>query len=91
MPAYEVVIRGKVQGVCFRAFTQEVAQSLDVRGWVRNETDGSVRAWLQHTSDAVLQQLIRLLAQGPPAATISGIEINIVDEQPRLDHFTIEG
>jgi acylphosphatase len=74
-------VRGKVQGVCFRAFTQEAAQALGVAGWVRNAPDGNVRARLEHADAAVLQQLIRKLAQGPPAARVTGIDIDVVDEQ----------
>mgnify|MGYP006291970393 CR=1 FL=1 len=39
----EVVFRGRVQGVFFRATTVDVARRFDVTGWVRNEADGSVR------------------------------------------------
>ncbi|MBL8023053.1 MAG: acylphosphatase [Elusimicrobia bacterium] len=33
---------GRVQGVGFRAFCEEAALSRGIRGWVRNEFDGSV-------------------------------------------------
>ncbi|MBT8462776.1 MAG: acylphosphatase [Gemmatimonadetes bacterium] len=39
----EIVFRGRVQGVFFRATTQRIARGFDVTGWVRNEPDGSVR------------------------------------------------
>jgi acylphosphatase len=39
----EVVFRGRVQGVGFRATTRSAALSAGVTGWVRNEADGSVR------------------------------------------------
>ncbi len=38
----QVVYRGRVQGVGFRATAAAIAQRLAVTGWVRNETDGSV-------------------------------------------------
>lgn len=43
----EVVFRGRVQGVGFRATMRGLAQSLPVVGWVRNEPDGTVRAQIQ--------------------------------------------
>lgn len=43
MRRWEVVFRGRVQGVYFRATTRDVARRFDVAGWVRNEADGSVR------------------------------------------------
>ncbi len=56
---------GKVQGVSFRAFTQRQARLLNLTGWVRNNSDGSVElvafgsedsltsleAWLHDGSD----------------------------------------
>jgi acylphosphatase len=43
MIRYDIIFTGRVQGVFFRATTQEVARRFDVAGWVRNESDGSVR------------------------------------------------
>lgn len=40
---YDVVFRGRVQGVYFRATAADVARRFEVAGWVRNEADGSVR------------------------------------------------
>ncbi|HND33564.1 MAG TPA: acylphosphatase, partial [Myxococcota bacterium] len=42
--ALRLVIRGKVQGVWFRASARDEAQRLGLRGWVRNLPDGSVEA-----------------------------------------------
>jgi len=44
MKRAHLFISGKVQGVFFRAFTKEVADSLGLKGWVRNLTDGRVEA-----------------------------------------------
>ncbi len=38
-----IVFRGRVQGVGFRWMTAKAAERFAVRGWVRNEPDGSVR------------------------------------------------
>ena len=39
----QVIFRGRVQGVFFRATTERIARGRPVDGWVRNEADGSVR------------------------------------------------
>lgn len=39
----EVIYRGQVQGVGFRAATVDTAQQYDIVGWVRNEADGTVK------------------------------------------------
>ncbi|HRT70789.1 MAG TPA: acylphosphatase, partial [Syntrophales bacterium] len=44
MRRVHVIIYGKVQGVCFRAYTQETAEALKLTGWVRNLPNGSVEA-----------------------------------------------
>ena len=40
---YDIIFSGRVQGVWFRATTEEIARRFEVNGWVRNEPDGSVR------------------------------------------------
>jgi acylphosphatase len=65
-------ICGQVQGVSFRYHTQNQAQSLGLRGWVRNMADGSVEACVCGNPEHVkaMQQWLR---QGPAYATVSSI------------------
>ena len=69
-----VVVRGRVQGVFFRAWTAEQARALGVNGWVRNASDGSVEAHLEGDQWSV-QQLIDLLHRGPPSAQVDQIAV----------------
>ena len=41
MVCYQIRVVGKVQGVFYRASTKTVADELGVKGWVKNEVDGS--------------------------------------------------
>ena len=66
-------VTGRVQGVWFRAWTQGQAESLGLRGWVRNEPDGSVAALIIGPARAV-NDLTRALHHGPPAARVKGVE-----------------
>jgi len=67
---------GRVQGVFFRAWTQQQARDLGVNGWVRNAADGSVEAHLEG-NEAAVKALIQRLHEGPPSAQVEGV--NIVD------------
>ena len=39
---YNIIVKGKVQGVWFRKYTQDIAYNLSLKGFVRNCSDGSV-------------------------------------------------
>lgn len=71
--ALRLRITGRVQGVSFRYWTREQAERLGVSGWVRNEPDGSVEAVIAGT-EAAIDEMARLLGQGPPAASVSNVE-----------------
>ena len=74
--ALRVRITGMVQGVFFRAWTQQQANQLGVRGWVRNAPDGSVEGQLEGDQAAV-QQLVDLLHRGPPSAQVSKVDVEV--------------
>ena len=67
------VVSGIVQGVNFRYYTQRQADSLGVTGWVANRWDGSVEVVAEGTR-AQLDDLRDWLGQGPPSATVTGIQ-----------------
>jgi len=74
MVAKQVRITGLVQGVFFRARTQEEARKGRVNGWVRNCPDGSVEAHLEGELNDV-RWLIDKLAYGPKGARVDNCEV----------------
>ena len=72
--ARHVLISGKVQGVWFRAWTEEQAGKLSLEGWVRNRRDGRVEAVIAGAPDAV-QALLALFHEGPPLASVEAVEV----------------
>ena len=69
-----IKVVGKVQGVFFRASTRTQAQQLNLRGWVRNEPDNSVRI-VAEGEEPALQQLIDWCKQGPPQAQVDKVTV----------------
>lgn len=67
------VIRGRVQGVAFRASAQREARALALRGWVRNLPDGSVEACAIGTADQ-LAAFGDWLWRGPRLAEVTAVE-----------------
>ena len=85
--ALHVRVTGRVQGVFFRAWTQQKANALGVTGWVRNDGDGSVEGHVEGENPAV-QEMIGLLRQGPPSAKVSGVDVEATDPEG-FDRFEV--
>jgi len=79
-----VTMRGRVQGVGFRAFVEFHATGLDLEGWVRNRRDGSVEAVFSGPAEAI-EAMIALCRQGPSAAHVAAL----ADEDAGADHLTL--
>ena len=70
-----VFVTGRVQGVWFRAWTEQQAKELVLNGWVRNREDGRVEVVIAGLPPAISSMLKRL-HQGPPAAKVEGVEVS---------------
>jgi acylphosphatase len=70
---FQVVVRGQVQGVGYRAWAEITALELGVEGWVRNCRDGSVEALLAGSEEVVLT-MIELCRDGPPGAQVQAVD-----------------
>ena len=72
--AVDVTVTGLVQGVFFRARTQEEAYRLGVSGWVRNEPDGSVAAHFEGEPGAV-EAMVAWCREGPRRARVERVDV----------------
>jgi acylphosphatase len=68
-----VVVRGRVQGVGYRAFVEDEARRRVLRGWVRNRRDGSVEAVFSGPRNAV-EAVIEACRRGPFSAHVSALD-----------------
>lgn len=71
----EIVVRGRVQGVGYRAWTKGVAEARGLSGTVRNRQDGSVEARLAGPEDAVAT-MIEACRRGPPGARVQDLAVH---------------
>jgi len=65
-------IRGRVQGVGYRAWSVHTARQLGLSGWVRNLTDGTVEAYVAG-GEATVGAFIAACQAGPPGARVADV------------------
>lgn len=71
-------VRGRVQGVWFRASTAERAAALGLRGHAENQPDGSVLVHVAGAAAAV-ETLVEWLHRGPPLARVDAVEVEEIE------------
>lgn len=69
MNRVHLFIFGQVQGVFFRAYTEEKARELGLAGWVKNLADSRVEMIIEGKEDD-LKKMIGWCRQGPPGAKV---------------------
>ena len=69
----QVVIRGRVQGVGYRAWVEDEASARQLEGWVRNRRDGSVEAVFSGPED-VVSAMVMVCRRGPSMARVDAVQ-----------------
>ncbi len=82
------IVEGRVQGVGFRAFTEEHARNKELRGWVRNRPDGTVEVEAEGPKP-VLEGFLVMLHKGPPLAHVTQIVVDWKDANRQSNEFTV--
>ena len=88
MERLHAIITGRVQGVSFRYYTQQTAQSLGVRGWVRNLPDGTVET-LAEADREVLEAFLRFLHEGSPDARVDAVDVTWTEADGSFTDFRV--
>jgi acylphosphatase len=73
-----VTIRGRVQGVGYRAWVEHQARAHRLEGWVRNKRDGSVEALVAGPAAAVAE-MVAACRRGPPTARVDAVAEEAAD------------
>jgi acylphosphatase len=79
MPTVHLLVKGKVQGVFYRASAKEIAEELGVTGWIKNTEEGDVEITAKG-SDAQLQKFIEWCKIGPRRAIVTAVETSELEE-----------
>lgn len=82
MKTVRLTIKGKVQGVFYRATAKDVAEMLGIKGWIRNLPDNNVEITAT-AAENVLQKFIGWCKQGPPKAKVD----EVIVEELNLEEF----
>lgn len=80
MRTARLIIRGKVQGVFYRATAKDVADLTGVKGWVRNLPNDDVEI-IATAAEDILQKFIAWCKQGPPKARVDEVIVEEIELQ----------
>ena len=83
-----VTVRGRVQGVFFRAFVEEYARQLGLKGYVRNLPSGDVEVVAEGERESV-ERLVEHLETGPPAARVGRIKTSWSEYTGKYSSFRV--
>ncbi|HWB25174.1 MAG TPA: acylphosphatase [Chitinophagaceae bacterium] len=75
-----LVIKGKVQGVFYRASAKDTAERLQITGWVKNTVEGNVEITASG-NDAAIDAFIEWCKQGPPRAIVKEVILSNTGEE----------
>jgi len=83
------LVKGKVQGISFRAEARSLAQKLNVTGWARNTNDGAVEIMAQGAPTA-LAEFLQWCHKGPAAANVEEVQIDYMEPKESFTSFEVQ-
>lgn len=84
MPTVHLIIKGKVQGVFYRASAKQVAREIGVTGWIKNTDEGDVEIVAAGTEEQ-LRKLVEWCKVGPTQAKVKEVVIDYLEENSFKD------
>ena len=81
------LVRGRVQGVWFRAFAQGRARELGLRGFARNLSDGVTVEVVAEGPRPALEALLAALRVGPPGAYVERVDVSWGEATGQFERF----
>ncbi len=84
-----LIIFGRVQGVFFRFSTRKRAQALDIKGWIRNNPEGTVEAVFEGEEND-LQKILEFCQKGPILAAVKKVSLDWSKPREEFTEFKIK-
>lgn len=88
MKRCHIIVRGHVQGVFYRAFAHEYARVLDLTGYARNLSDGTVEVVVEG-DEGKIKEFIEKLKKGPSASRVDKMDTKWAESRNEFKWFTI--
>ena len=86
---YNIKVIGKVQGVWFRKYTFDKANEMQLKGFVQNETDGSVYIEVEDDEVEKIKRFITWLHTGSPMSKVTKVVSELSETIVGFDSFEI--
>jgi acylphosphatase len=80
MPTVQLVIKGKVQGVFYRATAREQAEVIGIKGWIGNTVEGDVEAMVSGSEEQI-NRFIEWCRKGPERAIVTDVNVTAIPDQ----------
>lgn len=87
MPTVHLLIKGKVQGVFYRASAKEIADELGLKGWVKNTDEGNVEAVVSGDEEQ-LKNFVDWCWKGPRRADVKDVIVT-KKEDIQFENFSV--
>ena len=85
----EIIVSGRVQGVCYRAFVLHRANELNIKGYAKNLVNGSVKV-VASGENGILDVFINMLREGPSMARVDNIQTSEIIIGEEFSNFSIK-
>ena len=83
-----IIVSGDVQGVSFRYYTKQKANSLGLKGWIRNLSSGEVEAIFEGHEDGI-KEMIEWCKKGPWLSKVNNVKVKFSDYKGEFENFEI--
>ena len=89
MKNLEIIVSGRVQGVCYRAFVLQSANELNIKGYTKNLANGNVKV-IAIAEDSLLEVFVNMLKEGPSMARVENLVTSEIIIGEEFDDFSIK-